>query len=188
MISSSAQRFPMAVSIGSAEFVMFTKDGVVFRKGNAPLLSVHLVNGHLLVTTQIRDSRGELIAEMKDNEWKHQPQPAIFDRNYTQDVLEIKDKSGKVALQVANLSETVGVAAVFHCKNGWTYLVGPIANGSSAIELRPPGQELQDEIPPICDYPSDLHFGSCPGIDRLKEMTSGIHAVYQMYAAVNLCQ
>jgi len=188
VISSPTQQLPMAVSVGSAEFVMLSKDGVVFSEGKAPLLSVHLVSGRLLVTTQIRDSSGELIAEMKDNEWKHQPQPAIFDRNYTSDVLEVKDKSGKVALQVVNLGETVDVAAVFHCKNGWTYLVGPVAGEGSVIELRPPGQEPRYEIPPVCDYPSDLHFGSCPGVERLKQMTSRIHAIYPMYAPVYLCR
>jgi len=187
VISASAEQSPMAVSVGSAEFVMLSKDGVVIADGETPLLSIRLVDGRLLVTTQIRDERGELIAEMKDNEWKHQPEPALFDRNYTQDALEVKDKTGKVALQVANLGITVDVAAVFHCANGWTYMAGPIGGEGSAIELRRPGQPLQSEIPPICDYPSDLHFGSCPGIERLKQMTSGVHAIYPLHAPVNLC-
>ncbi len=130
---------------------------------------------------------GGVIAEMKDNEWKHQ-QPAIFDRNYTRDALEIRDKTGKVALQVANLGNTVHVAAVFHCKNDWTYMVGPIAGEGAAIELRRPGEPLTYEIPPICDYPSDLHFGSCPGIERLRQMASGPHTTYQLHFPVHLCQ
>jgi len=188
VISAPTEQSPMAVSIGSAEFVMLSKSGVVFAEGAVPLLSIRLVGGRLLVTAQISDERGGLIAEMKDNEWKHQPQPAIFDRNCTRDVLEIKDKAGKVALQVANLGSTVAVAAVFHCKNGWTYMAGPIGGEGSAIELRHPGEPLQSEIPPICDYPSDLHFGSCPGLERLKQqMTSTIPAIYHLYAPVNLC-
>ena len=79
----------MAVSIGSAQFVMFSKDGVVFDDGKVPLLAIHLIYGRLLVSTQIRDETGSLIAETKDNEWKQGP--AIFDRNYTHDVLEIRD-------------------------------------------------------------------------------------------------
>jgi hypothetical protein len=187
VISAATQRTPMSISIGSAEFVMFSHDGMLFRDNEGPLLSVRLTNGRLLVTTQIRDASGALLAEMKDNEWKHLPQPAIFDRNYTMDVLEIRDKSGKVALQVANLGSTVDVAAIFHCANGWTYSVGPIAGAGSAIELSPPGSELQSEIPAICDYPSDLHFGSCPGIERLRHMMSGIHSIHPMYAPVALC-
>ena len=167
---------------------MLSADGLVFHDRQSPLLSIRLVEGRLLVTTEVRDASGALIAEMKDNEWKHLPQPAIFDRNYTPNVLEIRDKEGKVALQVANLGDTIDVAAVFHCANGWTYTVGPIGGHGSAIELRRPGEVLQDEIPPICDYPSDLHFGSCPGLDRLKQMSSRVRAIYPLYAPVQLCQ
>ncbi len=188
IISAPIQQTPMSISVGSTEFVMLSRDGVLFRDKEAPLLSIKLVEGRLLVTTRIRDASGLLLAEMKDNEWKHLPQPAIFDRNYTADALEIRDRSGKVALQVANLGSTVDVAALFHCVNGWTYLVGPIGGAGSAIELRPPGQELQFEIPPICEYPSDLHFGSCPGVERLRHMTSGVHSILPMYAPVTLCQ
>jgi hypothetical protein len=173
--------------VGSAEFHMLSKEGVVFDEGGAPLLSIRLLNGKLLVTTRVRDASGGVIAEMNDNEWKHQHQPAIFDRNYTQDALEIRDNTGKVVLQVANLGNTIHVAAIFHCKNGWTYMVGPIAGEGSAIELRPPGQPLRSEIPPICNYPSDLHFGSCPGIEHLKQMGSRPHATYTLHFPVRLC-
>ncbi len=147
----------MSVSVGSAEFVMLSSDGVVFDDSKEPLLQIRLVSGRLLVTTRIRDENGNLIAEMTDNEWKHQQAPAIFDRNYTQAALEIRDRSGTVALQVANLGRTIAVAAIFHCPNGWTYMAGPLGGESSGIELRPPGQPLTTSIPSICEYPSELH-------------------------------
>jgi hypothetical protein len=187
VISSPIQSAAMSISVGSAEFHMLSKDGVVFDEGGAPLLSIRLLNGKLLVTTRVRDASGGVIAEMNDNEWKHQPQPAIFDRNYTQDALEIRDNTGKVVLQVVNLGNTIDVAAIFHCKSGWTYMVGPVAGEGSAIELRPPGQSLRFEIPPICNYPSDLHFGSCPGIEHLKQVVSGPHTTYTLYFPVHLC-
>jgi hypothetical protein len=186
VISSSTESQALSISVGSAEFRMLSKDGVVFAEGDDSLLSIHLRNGKLLVTTQIRDANGNLIAEMKDNEWKHEPQPAIFDRNYTQDALEIRDRTGRVVLQVADLGNTIDVAAVFHCKNGSTYLVGPLAGGSG-IELRPPGQALTNEIPNICDYPSELHFGSCPGIQRLRKMASAPHTIITLYFPIHLC-
>jgi hypothetical protein len=185
VISSPIQSASISISVGSAEFHMLSKDGVVFDEGGDPLLSIRLLSGKLLVTTRVRDGSGGVIAEMNDNEWKHGP--AIFDRNYTQDALEIRDSTGKVVLQVANLGNTVDVAAIFHCKNGWTYMVGPIAGEGSAIELRAPGQPLTSEIPPICNYPSDLHFGSCPGIERLKQMASGPHTTYTLHFPVHLC-
>src|SRR5437867_5709079 len=121
-VITSPRASAMSVSVGSAEFVMLSNDGVVFDDGKNPLLQIRLVSGRLFVTTQIRDENGSMIAEMRDNEWKHQQAPAIFDRNYTQDVLEIRDKSGTIALQVANLGRTIAVAAIFHCENGWTYM------------------------------------------------------------------
>jgi hypothetical protein len=186
VISSSSESQVLSISVGSAQFRMLSKDGVVFAEGDDSLLSIHLRNGKLLVSTQVQDANGNLIAEMKDNEWKHEPQPAIFDRNYTEDALEIRDRTGKVVLQVADLGNTVDVAAVFHCKNGWTYLVGPLAGGSG-IELRPLGQTLTNEIPNICDYPSELHFGSCPGIQRLKKMASAPHTITTLYFPIHLC-
>jgi hypothetical protein len=187
VLSTATESAPVSISVGSAEFQMLSKDGVVFDEGGDPLLSIRLLSGKLLVTTRVRDSSGGIIAEMNDNEWKHQPQPAIFDRNYTQDALEIRDNTGRVVLQVANLGNTVDVAAIFHCKNGWTYMAGPIAGEGSAIELRPPGEALRSEIPPICNYPSDLHFGSCPGIERLKQMALGPHTIYTLHFPVHLC-
>jgi hypothetical protein len=187
VLSFPAQAVPMSISIGSLGVQILTKDGVVFDGDGDPLLSIRILNGKLLVTTRVRDASGGLIAEMKDNEWKLQPQPAIFDRNYSQDVLEIRENTGKVVLQIANLGETVGVAAVFRCKNGWTYMAGPITGTASGIELRPPGSPLQSEIPSICDYPSDLHFGSCPGIERLKRIAAAPHAILPMYTPIHFC-
>lgn len=144
--------------------------------------SVKLVNEHLLVTTRIRDASGTLLAEMNDNEWKHLPQPAIFDRNYTADALEIRDGSGRVALQVANLGSTVDVSAIFHCADGWTYMAGPIGGAGSAIELRPPGQGLQWEIPAICDYPSDRAFRILS-----RHRTAQTHDVRDTFDPPNVC-
>jgi hypothetical protein len=147
VISAPIEQTLMSISVGSAEFVMLSHDGLLFRDKESPLLSIKLVDGRVLVTTRIRDVNGVLLAEMKDNEWKHLPQPAIFDRNYTADVLEIRDKTGRIALQVANLGSTVDVAAVFRCANGWTYMIGPIGGVGSAIELRPPGEGSKMKYP-----------------------------------------
>jgi hypothetical protein len=186
VVSSSTQAAALSISVGSAEFRMLSKDGVVFDEAGVPLLSIRLLNGKLLVTTRVRDANGSLIAEMSDNEWTHQSKPAIFDRNYTENALEIRDSAGRVVLQVADLGNTINVAAVFHCKNGWTYLVGPLAGGSG-VELRPPGEPLTSQIPTICDYPSELHFGSCPGIERLRNMTAGHHPTVSLYFPIHFC-
>jgi len=55
VISSPTQSAPMSISVGSAEFRMLSKDGVVFDDGRDPLLSIRLLNGKLLVTVRVRD-------------------------------------------------------------------------------------------------------------------------------------
>jgi hypothetical protein len=67
------------------------------------------------------------VAEIKDNEWSHQPRPAIFDRNYTSNILEIRDAmTGRVSLQLVDLGEAVYIAGLFLCTHfridlhGWT--------------------------------------------------------------------
>jgi hypothetical protein len=188
VLSAPTQESPMAVFVGSAEFVMLSKDGIVFDDGRIPLLAIHLIDGRLLVSIVIRDEARSLIAEMKDNEWKHQTQPAIFDRNYTRDVLEVRDGTGRVALQVANIGGAVEASAIFHCSNRWTYEVGSIAGEGSAIELRRPGQPLASEIPAICEYPSEKHLGSCPGLEGLqKRFSSRVSAIYPLQSPVHLC-
>lgn len=186
VISSSIQATTTSISVGSAEFRMLSKDGVVFEEDKDPLLSIHLRYGKLFVSTRVRAPNGDIIAEMNDNEWQHQRQPAIFDRNYTRDALEIRDSSGKVVIQVADLGSTIAVAAIFHCRNGWTYMVGPLGGGSG-VELRQPGQDLTYQIPAICDYPSDLHPGSCPGIQHLREITSAPRTTYTLSFPIHLC-
>jgi len=187
VLSGPVHDGPLSVSVGSAEFIMLSRDGIVFDDKINPLLSLRIANGKLLVTTRIRDEKGNLIAEMTDNEWKLQQPPGIFDRNYTADVLEVRDRTGRVALQVANLGETVDLSAIFHCPNGWTYMAGTLGAVGSGVELRPPGQALTSEIPSICDYPSELHLGSCPGLERLKRVRSRPHTVYQLHFPVHLC-
>src|SRR5258706_4272019 len=71
-ISSALESTAMSISVGSAEFQMLSKDGVVFDERGDPLLSIRLRNGKLLVTTRFRDTTGGIIAEMNDKEWKHQ--------------------------------------------------------------------------------------------------------------------
>jgi len=76
VISSPSQDATMSISVGSAEFVMLSKDGVVFDDGERALLSIRHIGEKLFVTAEIRDENGNVIAEIKDNEWKHQEAPA----------------------------------------------------------------------------------------------------------------
>jgi hypothetical protein len=62
----------------------------------------------------------------------------IFDRNYNDHVLEIKDSRGEVPPQVIDFGATVHIAGIFRCKNGWTVTMGRIL-GDTAFDIRSPG-------------------------------------------------
>jgi hypothetical protein len=93
--------------------------------------------------------------------------PGVFDRNYTDQALEVRDAKGRIVLQTVALGGTVHVAALLRCSSGRGVLIAPYKEGA-LLQPVPPGAEPTYDIPRICDYPSDLHFGSCPGVESLK--------------------
>jgi hypothetical protein len=75
-----------------------------------------------------------------------------------------QDRWGKVAIQLVHFGDTIHLAGIFRCKNGWTTTMGPVGEDGAVMDIKPPGEKPHYEIPPICEYPSERHFGSCPGI------------------------
>lgn len=165
--SSTASYPPMFVSVGETRFTLApSAQGVLFSDYGDPLLSFHVARAKMLASAVIRNPSGELIAELVDNEWTVN-KSNIFDRNYTDEALEVRDAEGRIALQVVAFGQTVHIAAILRCRGGRTVVVGPNANGA-IMQVVSPGQEPSYSIPRICDYPSNLHFGSCPGIEVLR--------------------
>jgi hypothetical protein len=157
------------LAVGATRFTIEGPRGVFLRDGETPLLSLKLVNDALLVSTVIRDPAGNIVAELRDNEWSIN-RNAAFDRNYTKNVLECRDNQGRVTLQVVHFGNTIHVGGTFRCRNGWTTTLGPIGAGGALMDIRPPGETDRPEyqIPEICKYPSRLHFGDCPGVTELR--------------------
>jgi hypothetical protein len=145
-----------------------SEDGVVLRDGQDPLLRVRLRDTKLYVTTKIRNERGDLIAELDDNEWSHQARPAIYDRNYNDHVLEIVGSDGNVVLQVVDFGRAIYVAGFFRCRNAWSTVIGPRSDGAALLDIRPPEKPHEYVIPHICEYPSEQKLGSCPGSTTIK--------------------
>jgi hypothetical protein len=182
------QQAGLYLSVGGSRFVLApSTKGVFLTDQGEPILTIGGIGGKMLVSTKIRNEKGDLIAELHDNEWTHQSRPGIFDRNYTEHALEIRDTRGRVALQVVDFGRTVHVAAIFRCKNGWTVVMGPWTNGGAAFDLRPPYMESRLEISPICEYPSDNHFGQCPGADKLKAVALPEGQAMLLAAPVDIC-
>lgn len=175
------------LAVGGSRVVLESKEGILFSDRQDSLLSVRLVKGKLLISTLIRNDKGDLLAEMVDNNWNHQSRPAIFDRNYTKNALEIRDSKGDVVLQAVDLGPAIYVAAVLYCRNGASITIGPDPVGGGAIfDMLKPGATPDFHISPICDYPSEQKLGSCPRIGSIRIPEAGGQE-YKIYAGIPAC-
>jgi hypothetical protein len=186
IISSNKKATVKYLSVGSTRFIIDSPDGVFLKDGDSPIFSMRLKDGKLLVTTTIRDSKGDIIAELQDNEWQVN-KANIFDRNYTDDALEVRDQSGKVTLQVVHFGDTIHLAGIFRCRSGWSNIFCPVPEGA-VIDIKPPDVEPEHSIKPIFEYPSERHFGSCPGLGSLKSLIRhGPGPAYRLGGALDIC-
>ena len=128
---------------------------------------VENIDGAIKVSAQMLDREGHLIAELARNEWKVAPSPRTWERNYSDDALEVQDARGTVVLQVKVLTDRVQLQGL------WWIDMGP-PNGIRQLTVRetPPenpegGAQFiispQDASPPPIEpmfkYPSDRHLG-----------------------------
>lgn len=126
-------------------------------------LTVVKEGGQLKVSTNIYDKRGNLVAELRNNEWRVN-QNISFDRNFSNHALEVKDSSGDVVLQVRLVEDRIQIQAKFYGPNGEGVALGKgfdaLGNPGGIMEVTGPRHPvLQMKIPPLFRYPSDLHLG-----------------------------
>lgn len=139
------------------------------------------------ISTKIRDSDGQVIAEIIGNEWKLKKE-ALWDRNYNTKALEVKNGEGDVILQVLMKEDCVQFAAKMYGRDGKGFAIGStgftkediarhkegklriiagkdgpkeVKAGDTVgvMETRPPGCPLELHIEPLFKYPSDSHLG-----------------------------
>jgi hypothetical protein len=69
-------------------------------------LKIFLENGLVKISAKFRNSNGNLVAELIKNEWIHKPLESdlIWDRNYSENALEVKDGKGRVQLLILYLN------------------------------------------------------------------------------------
>jgi hypothetical protein len=179
------------ISFGSGwpKFEENNPSGIVAKDADDPILTVRMrfvrsarclwlwrCKRQMLVSAKLKNADGDLVAEVTNNEWSLQARPAIFDRNYTDNILEIRDTKGRVSLQLMELGDTVYVAGRFICSHDRsTYTILP----DGFLEMRPYGIPISREIPPVCEYPSALHLGQCASkkAESLIEPNSPIYPV-----------
>lgn len=132
----------------------------IFKRSGFTLESA---NGQLLVSIKIIDQNGDVVVELVRNQWK--AHTSAFDRNYNNNSLEVKDRTGLIVLQVVLLSDRIQIQGewwvdvnhgyrLIEQKNVWGELVG-------AIQVFGPKYKREDAEPikPMFKYPSELHFG-----------------------------
>jgi hypothetical protein len=66
---------------------------------------VERVAGKSKVSALVKDSSGKITVQLRRNEWQVAPAPGTWDRNYTDDALEVIDPQGNVVLQVRVLPD-----------------------------------------------------------------------------------
>jgi hypothetical protein len=129
-------------------------------------LTVEVINGEVKVSTQVRDSNGSLIAEMVRNEWSASPPPRAYDRNYSQNALEIIS-GRKVVLQVRVLPDRIQLQGEWHGRDGYGTRVvkspNPARPGGLIVFLTPQDPDGVSQNSPqilrMFAYPSGLHLG-----------------------------
>jgi len=76
------------------------------------------IDGAIKVSTRVTDENGNLIAELIRNDWKVAPSPGSWDRNYTDDALEVKDAQGNVTLQVRAFFDRIQIQGAWWIVSG----------------------------------------------------------------------
>jgi len=171
------------IAIGGIRIIMQTSEGVVIRDNGEPVLSIQIRDGKLYVSVIIRGNNGDLIAEIRDNEWKLNQR---FDRNYSDNALEVRDKSGYVVLQIVNFGDVIHFAGTFYNNNGYAVSFVPFEDLTAAIAFGPSVKDLQFHIDPIFEYPSELHFGSCPGFKKLENIVRSGNSTFYFGNSIDI--
>lgn len=126
-------------------------------------LKIFLENGLVKISAKFRNSNGNLVAELIKNEWIHKPLESdlIWDRNYSENALEVKDGKGRVILQVRLKKNIIQLQGVFFDEHG---------NGCAMYETCDPSNPgglfnlnvTEKDFPvinPIFKYPSIKYLG-----------------------------
>ena len=189
ILSTNQQVYPR-LKLGNSN-VFFNYEGpqgeLIIEMFDDTGLTIWIEDEQLKVSCRIRDSKGELIAEIIGNEWKVK-QSNAWDRNFNINALEVKDERGDVVLQVVLKEGYIQFAAKMYSSSGEGFAIGSsvfteedflkheqgelkivapvdgpkevsVGDVTGVLEIRPTGIPLELFIEPIFKYPSDLHLG-----------------------------
>jgi len=125
-------------------------------------LKVRIEDKQIKVSATVSDYNGDIVAVIVDNEWKVNPNKS-FDRNYSNDALEIKDNKDKVVLQIKVTDGILQFQGILYDpKKELSWLIAQRERDGRMdgyMEIQKPGESFKYSIIPIFKYPSNLHLG-----------------------------
>jgi hypothetical protein len=118
-------------------------------------IDVKMVNGRVRLSTTVHDDNKNLIAEVIDNHWTVSSSTAVcWDKNYSDDSLEVKDGHGRIVLQVKLFPSVVQI------QEEWQWDPGTKSGGI----IQTGKYDEKNGIKRVFKYPSELYWGqSEPG-------------------------
>lgn len=125
-------------------------------------LAIERYGKRILISTLVRDRKGNIVAELIRNEWK--VSQSAYDRNYNKDSLEVLNSEGDVVLQVRVLPDRIQIQGEWHGADGHATrfeAAPPALGGAMRVIITPtsPPELRRNTIQRMFRYPSDLHFG-----------------------------
>lgn len=166
MLSSKLETVDIRVNVDGANFI--SNQGVLDFKERIDStmdFKVTLVNQRIKIFSTIRNSSGEIICQINNNEWLINPNN-MLDRNFDERGVEILNKNGDVVLQLDNRDDGVHAMGIFYGRygNGSAILPASIFNhhpgsGCMMLFLRKGDSNVHYSVKRIFKYPSDLHKG-----------------------------
>jgi hypothetical protein len=121
-------------------------------QNNEDKIIVWIENGQLKVSTVVRDKDGKILASVVGNDFFTMPRPAILDRNYDENNLEVEDVYGNIILQVSMVGQCARVLGVFYDKVG-----NDIVLDDAGFHYNP--GPYNAKINPIFVHPCEGHLG-----------------------------
>jgi len=113
---------------------------------------IWIENGKLKISTVVRDKDGKILAKIVGNEFFTMPRPAILDRNYDENSLEVVDVYGNVVLQASLIGSCVKILGIFFDKSG-----NAIVADENGFVIYP--RSFNAKINPIFVHPCEGHLG-----------------------------
>lgn len=112
------------------------------------------VGNQILLSTTVRDRQDNLIVEIRDNHWRvSKSETNCWDKNYTDDSLEVKDGRGRVVLQVRILPDRIQVQGEWPTTDNTVTQIGKYSKENGITpRFKYPSSEYWGEIDPDSGY------------------------------------